>query len=403
MPTLADAKKLEIDMPNTTVTIAVEGVGTMTLDEVIATTADNTLVIAKDVTIGHLKVKKGNVRIYGKVNNISRTDDNQDEFTCVICEEGATAPTNMNNDEKIKVITPIWDGKTLVEPADKDAAKGKVLYEVSYAAELAWVLRNWNGGSTSPTRPTTISLMNDIDFGGHEIYFDMTEVGGFHSVTLEGNNYTIKNYKVAGVNKRAGLFPQGSGVTIKDLIIDNAVVGSEQTSTDLYSGALMGIATDQKPNPYTTVITNVTVQNSTIKGVNKVGGLVGQANGIHVVSNTDVKNTTIAGYGLDAGCLGGLYGYLKVEGESSFTNSRMIGGSIVCAEGEDIASRGSSGFIGTLHMGMASSSLVLTSCEVSSTTDITQSNTTNPLNEFVGTIRTGTAATLTIDGENISY
>ena len=99
----------------------------------------------------------------------------------------------------------------------------------------------------------------------------------------------------------------------------------------------------------------------------------------------------------------GLYGYLKVEGESSFTNSKMIGGSIVCVEGADIASRGSSGFIGTLHMGMASSSLVLTSCEVSSTTDITQSNTTNPLNEFVGTIRTGTAATLTIDGENISY
>ena len=76
--------------------------------------------------------------------------------------------------------------------------------------------------------------------------------------------------------------------------------------------------------PGASKISEITVQNSTIKGVNKVGGLIGQANGIHVVSDAEVKNTTITGYGTDAGSLGGLYGYLQVEGESSFTNSKMI-------------------------------------------------------------------------------
>lgn len=298
----------------------------------------------------------------------------------------------------------VWDGETLVQVADRDASASKVLYEVAHAEELAWVLRNWNGDVTSASRPTTIKLLNDIDFGGCEIYFDKTEVGGFHSVTLDGNNHVIKNYKVAGVNKRAALFPQTSGITIKDLTIDNAVIGSDQTTADLYSGALIGIATDQLPTPYTTIIENVTIQNSSISGVNKVGGLIGQANGIHTVTNAEVKNTTITGYGTDAGSLGGLYGSLKVIDDCTFTNSKMTGGAIVCENGEDKASRGSSGFIGTLMMGNdTEASLTLTGCEVSTTTDLTKSNTANPLHELVGAVRSGTGATLTIDGIEIDY
>ena len=304
----------------------------------------------------------------------------------------------------------VWDGSTLVEVSDADAAASKVLYEVAHAEELAWVLRNWNGDVTSASRPTTIKLLNDIDFGGHEIYFDMENTPvSFHCVTLDGNNHAIKNYKVSGVKTsengsgyKAGLFPQTSGVTIKDLIVDNAVVGNDQTATDLYSGALIGIATDQKPTPYTTVIENVTIQNSSISGVNKVGGLIGQANGIHTVSDVEVKNTTITGYGTDAGSLGGLYGYLKVEGESSFSSCTMTGGAIVCENGADVASRGSSGFIGTLGMSVANSFLALTDCFVSGT-DLTKSNTKDPMNELIGSVRSGTAAILTIDGTEIDY
>ena len=313
-----------------------------------------------------------------------------------------------DNDMILVPYIKAWDGSTVIQVADTDASAGKVLYEVATADQLAWVLRTWNGDVTSASRPTTIKLLNDIDFGGHEIYFGIETSISFHCITLDGNNHTIKNYKVAGVTTggsgyKAGLFPQTSGVTIKDLTIDNAIIGSSQTAVDLYAGALIGIATDQKPTPYTTIIENVTVQNSSISGVNKVGGLIGQANGIHTVSDAEVMNTTITGYGADAGSLGGLYGYLKVEGESSFTNCKMTGGSIVCEDGADKASRGSSGFIGTLGMSMTSSSLTLTGCDVSESTDLTKSNTQTPKHELFGAVRSGTAATLTIEGSSITY
>ena len=322
-----------------------------------------------------------------------------------------TGATLTIDGETIYYFVKTWDGSSIVQVSDRDPAGSKVLYEVVHAEELAWVLREWNGGSTSASRPTTIKLLNDIDFGGKEIYFGMTEVGGFHSITLDGNNHTIKNYKVAGVTTggsgyKAGLFPQTSGITIKDLTIDNAVIGSDQTAADLYSGALIGIATDQLPTPYTTVIENVTIQNSSISGVNKVGGLIGQANGIHIVTNAEVKNTTITGYGTDAGSLGGLYGSLKVIDDCTFTNSKMTGGSIVSqgTKNED-KSRANSGFIGVLMMGTdTEASLNLTNCEVSNETTITHTNTMSmSVNELIGAVRSGTGATLIIDGTTINY
>ncbi len=83
VPSLAAAKKLVVDMPNTTVTIAINGMGTMTYAEVLATTAENTLVVESGITIESLKVAAGNVLVKAgaTVEAIARTAENTDEVT----------------------------------------------------------------------------------------------------------------------------------------------------------------------------------------------------------------------------------------------------------------------------------------------------------------------------------
>lgn len=67
--TIPEAKEIEITTPQSTVTLN----GT-TYKKVVATTAENTLVIASDVTVEELHIKQGNVKIYGTVTTITKEE-----------------------------------------------------------------------------------------------------------------------------------------------------------------------------------------------------------------------------------------------------------------------------------------------------------------------------------------
>lgn len=97
VPQLETAPKFEIDLPASTVTLAANG-ETATYDEVTATTAENTLVIGKGVTVNTLKVKAGNVRVNSgaKIGAISRENGNT-STVIIYKEEGATLPELSNN------------------------------------------------------------------------------------------------------------------------------------------------------------------------------------------------------------------------------------------------------------------------------------------------------------------
>lgn len=92
VPTTEDAKKLVIDMPNTTVTIAVNG-ESVTFEEVEATTAENTLFVKGGVTIKDLIIKAGNVSVQsgGKVEKITISEENKANATYVTYYVGAEA------------------------------------------------------------------------------------------------------------------------------------------------------------------------------------------------------------------------------------------------------------------------------------------------------------------------
>lgn len=67
--------QVEIDMPGTTVTIVSSDGGELVIEEVIVGTADETFIVTEDVHIKSLTVKRGNVEVYGRVDNIKRHAD----------------------------------------------------------------------------------------------------------------------------------------------------------------------------------------------------------------------------------------------------------------------------------------------------------------------------------------
>lgn len=99
--------KFEIELPKSTVTLAANGEAA-TYEEVTATTAQNTLIVGKGVTVKKLIVKGGNVRV-NKGGTVSEIERGINTNTYIIYEEdGAILPST------------IPDGFTVVDAAIDD-------------------------------------------------------------------------------------------------------------------------------------------------------------------------------------------------------------------------------------------------------------------------------------------
>ena len=125
------SNSFNINLPNSTVTLDANG-ETATYNEVTASTAENTLIVNKSVIVNTLKVKKGHVRVHGKIEEISR-EDNSDVVTYVICEDGAEIPLNLGEGFQ-KISAAEWDlrkaianGGTVTLDADIDLVESIVV------------------------------------------------------------------------------------------------------------------------------------------------------------------------------------------------------------------------------------------------------------------------------------
>ena len=204
--------KLTINTPESTVTL--QG----SFGEIDATTAGETLIVPEGVTVKTLNVNKGNVEIYGAVENI--------DFS--------------KADAVYKVtVYAVGDAKTLAKAVQLVAEK----------------------------RCAKIVLTTDIDLQKQKWTPIDTEGKGF--VEFDGDGHTIKNLYVDNATGQ----PNGKGTyyggffyvlqgNVKDLTIDGAEV------TCYRGGTLVGRM------DYGTV-ENCHMKNTTIKSVQKIGGLIG--------------------------------------------------------------------------------------------------------------------------------
>ena len=251
---IPSAKKVTIDLPESTVTLS------GSYEEIDATTADNTLIIPEKVTVNKLTVKKGNVEIYGTVNDI-------------IFKEGAG----------IVATYAVGDVATL--------KKAVALIDTKKCARIVLTADlDMQGNASNPWVP--------ID----------TEGKAFKE--LDGAGYTISNLYVDNYTGHedgvgyyyGGLFYVLRG-TVKNLTIDKATVTCHR------GGALVGRMDHG-------TIENCHIKNATITSYQKVAGLVG------FICNSDkditIRNCSVNGCALKTTApaeglyqTGGLIGYIQ--------------------------------------------------------------------------------------------
>ena len=265
-------KELNITAPSVSKIIIDASESTVTLNgqsytAVEATTADNTLIVGKDVTVADLTVKKGNVEIYGTVNNINFTDNG---------------------------------GYVTV-------------YSVSTAAQLKAA-----GALVTQKKCRKIVLTADIDLNGSSenlwepmnAEYNALKNGETNLEEFDGGNHTIRNLYVDNVTNKTntkgnyygGLFYVLNG-TVKDLTIDGATV------TCFRGAALIGRLDAG-------LVENCHVKNAKIYSEQKAGGLAGYVNNssqdliIRGCSASDITLDKLSSMD-EAYMMGGFIGYLQ--------------------------------------------------------------------------------------------
>lgn len=189
VPTAADQAKLNIDLPNSTVIITVSGTSG-TISELTASTAENTLIIGKGVTVGDLIVTAGNVRIEGgKI---------------------ATSITNAQNKEIVYVITDQTDADTYNGLSDDIKAS---ITKIECASDI-WVEVN----TASELYAASLGAKN-IKLGA-----DITITADKPVNPKNGQTYDLNNHKVEVANGTKDVFrieEANAVVTILNGTIDN--------------------------------------------------------------------------------------------------------------------------------------------------------------------------------------
>ena len=117
VPTGTTVATLDITMPSMTVELNAPENGTATYTTVNALTAQNTLKIGKDVSVGTLNIKGGHIRLSGSITTVNRDENNADDVTYIILEDGVEAPADLPDNVKI-VTAAEWDLRKAIEKAD---------------------------------------------------------------------------------------------------------------------------------------------------------------------------------------------------------------------------------------------------------------------------------------------
>lgn len=237
----------------------------------------------------------------------------------------------------------IYDGHSVVEPDLIGTT-----YDIKSAANLVYIMQNLNLCAGK-----TLDIQCDMDFANANINSYVAAFNGGATINVNGNGKTIENLVLNGGNNIGGFIPEMGSGTIKDLTFDNLTVKVD-TDEDAYVGGIVGRVYGNL------VITNCNVLNSSIAGVNKIGGIVGfvtgDANNIEI-TNCRVENTTISGKTLinetQAGDCGGIVGYIQSP-KATITGNYVLNSTLSLANvmltDDQFWGRGMSLYVGTCRV-----------------------------------------------------
>ena len=329
--TAPSASKIIIDASESTVTLNGQSYTT-----VEATTADNTLIVESSVTIGTLTLKKGNVKLYGKITT-SVSKDTGWSGTIIRCLDNQQSYDNLIADN-VSGYTSILIEREASFDASKASANaaatvGKPM-KIAANATIAHLKMHVDQAAVSPI---------EIIDGAANVVFDDLTVSSTNEQSLvkvvgTGQKVTIRNGSLlltSGKSNQSGFNIQNGGHenTITALLEDTYIgFGATKVNVDKSQDYTY---TDEKKNDFTksawsraitvgynsakaydgTAVTNLTVNRCVFEGVYYV------INTLHNVSlNVDVDDSV-----LDGRAAFNIWSTAKAGSTFNVKNSKLIG------------------------------------------------------------------------------
>ncbi len=147
----------------------------------------------------------------------------------------------------------------------------------------------YDGVNVANNPDVYVKLTDDIDLSE---YTDFTGIGDGESNSFDGVfdgcDYTIKNWTVDNQDKPLALFRTTKNARIKNLTIDNFIIGADTTNGNNYS-VLIGLIEGDD-----VVIDKVSIKNSVLTGQETMGVIVGaMSEGQLTITNCNVEDITI--------------------------------------------------------------------------------------------------------------
>lgn len=314
------AKKLVINMPNTTVSVNGK------YAEMTASTADNTLNVERTSTIAKLTVKKGNVRIYGTVQEIVK----ETGYNGKIIAHLTTQEALNNYVANASVYDEFVIEKGLLGFDGEGDGSQNAPYRISKPQDLVRMSEVMNvlAQKSEIFKDQYFLLTNDIDLSGVN-YVPMgsdTETDSKVSLapgfagTFDGNGHTVRNISVLESLRSTGLFGTVRGGTIRNLTVENITI----KYSNKWAGGLVGdMVGGSIENCH---VKNANIGEETYPGVlpaYRIGGLIGISRQTLTVSDCSVDNATLASGFAIGGLIGGPQNTSLILTNCSVNNIRI--------------------------------------------------------------------------------
>lgn len=229
----------------------------------------------------------------------------------------------------------------------------------------------------------TVVLTKDIDLSGSEWDVTMPWSASGTTVTIDGQNHTIKGLNTNG--EKGGLLGELStngNVVIKNLKIESATLTGQAGDVEDAGGALIGWYENHGGK---VIIENVHVKGVTISNFKYSGGLVGYTS----TEGLSIENCSVDGTSVSSiNHVGGLVGYLSNAAngsESKIVNCKVSNLSVNSVN----SSKGREGaIVGTLQKGCSIDNVELT--------NVTVMGIAATVEKAVGAINEGTVTNITV-------
>lgn len=321
-----EAPSFDIDLSKSTVTLGATQ-ESATYNEVTATTAENTLVVDKGVTVNRLIIRSGNVKVSGVVKSLVNISGRQ-------IYARLTATGKIENYQGDVVI--LREGETIGEDfANQSVADGQTIpYEIASWKQMQTlslrVSKNIQNEQNRLYAECNYVLTADLNPGEVADWVPIGSTNSYFRGTFNGNGHAITaDLKIKDDNLAGGLFGYVENATIKNVVLNGSIQPTNPGEGGQIVERLAGICGDARNTTFENCHNNATIEGiiggSTRSTIWRIGGIAASA----VSSNFTACWNTGNINGIRYWNMGGICGCIGSSNLTACYNTGSFSGDII--------------------------------------------------------------------------